>query len=58
LSIHGLSREVSAELRQQIRARLYALYGEGFHFESHLRAPHQLRITLQLPSMPTGESHA
>ncbi len=58
LSLHGVSRSVSAELRQQIRARLYALYGEGFLFESQVPAPHQLRITLQLPSIPTGESHA
>src|ERR1700733_5838889 len=58
LSLYGLSRSVSAELRQQIRARLYALYGERFLFESHLPTPHQLRITLQLPSSPSGESHA
>jgi hypothetical protein len=58
LSLYGLSRSVSAELSQQIRARLYALYGERFLFESHLPTPHQLRITLQLPSSPSGESHA
>jgi hypothetical protein len=45
-------------LRQQIRARLYALYGEGFVFESQAPTPHQLRIMLPLPSIPTGESHA
>jgi hypothetical protein len=58
LSLHALSRSVSAELCQQIRARLYALYGERFHLESHLSTPNQLRITLQLPSIPSGESHA
>jgi hypothetical protein len=58
LSLHGLSRSVSAELSQQIRARLYALYGERFHFESRLPTPQQLRITLQVPSGPFGASHA
>jgi hypothetical protein len=58
LSLYGLSRSVSAELRQQIRGRLHALYGERFSFECHLPTPHQLRITLQpTPALP-GESHA
>ena len=58
LSLYGLSRSVSAELRQQIRGRLHALYGERFRFECHLPTPHQLRITLQpTPTLP-GESHA
>lgn len=58
LSLHGLCRSVSAELRQQIKGRLYALYGDRFQVESPLPTPHQLRITLQVPSIPTGESHA
>jgi hypothetical protein len=52
LSLHGLSQNVSPELRQQIRARLYAIYGERFHFESHLSIPYQLRITLQPTPTP------
>jgi Histidine kinase len=58
LSLHGLSQSVSPELRQQIRARLYALYGERFHFECHFPTPHQLRITLPCTATPSGESHA
>jgi hypothetical protein len=58
LSLYDLSRSVSAELRQQIRGRLHALYGERFRFECHLPTPHQLKITLQpTPTLP-GESHA
>jgi hypothetical protein len=56
LSLHGLSRGVPAELRQQIRTRLYALYGERFHFDSDSLTPNQLRITV--PSTPSGESNA
>jgi hypothetical protein len=60
LSMHGVSRSVSTELQQQIKTRMYALYGERFLFEAHL--PHlpslrQLRITLMSPSS-SGESHA
>jgi hypothetical protein len=58
ISLHGLSRSVSAELSQQVQGRLYALYGERFHFESHLSTSHQLRITLQPTPTPPGESHA
>ncbi len=58
LSLHDLSRSVSAELRQQISGRLHALYGDRFRFEWHLPAPHLLTITLQpTPKLP-GESHA
>ncbi len=57
LSLHGVSRNVPAELHQQIRTRLYALYGDHFFLESHLPSPHQLRITLP-PTSPPGESHA
>jgi hypothetical protein len=58
LSLHDLSRSVSAELRQQISGRLHALYGERFRFEWHLPTPHQLRITLlPTPTVP-GDSHA
>ena len=58
LSLHGFSLRVSAELHQQIRARLYALYGEAFDVESsHSPNSNQLRITLQPISMPTGGSH-
>jgi signal transduction histidine kinase len=58
LSLHGLSQSVSPELRQQIRVRLYALYGERFHFECHWPTSHQLRITLPSTATPSGESHA
>jgi signal transduction histidine kinase len=58
LSLHGLSRSVTAELSQQVQGRLYALYGERFHFESHLSTSHQLRITLWPTPTPPGESHA
>jgi len=57
LSLHGFSLHVSAELRQQIRARLYALYGERFDVESHASNLHQLRIMLQPITMPPGGSH-
>jgi hypothetical protein len=57
LSLHGLSRGVSAELRQQIRARLYALYGKRFQFESQSTSHHQLRITLQPTPTPSGETN-
>jgi hypothetical protein len=55
LSLHGLSRTVPAELRRQLQARLYALYGERFQFESDPPAPHQVRITLPAPTLPLGE---
>jgi hypothetical protein len=58
LSLHGLSRSVSAELSLQARGRLYALYGDRFHFESHLSTPNQLRITLQPTPIPSGEIYA
>jgi Histidine kinase len=58
LSLHGFSLSVSAELHQQIRARLYALYGERFDVESRLPTAHHLRITLQPISILSGESHA
>jgi Histidine kinase len=58
LSLHGFSLSVSAELRQQIRARLYALYGERFDVDSHVLTAQHLRITLQPFSTPSGESHA
>jgi hypothetical protein len=54
LSLNGFSLFVSAELRQQIRARLYALYGERFDVESQLPNAHQLRITLLSIPMPSG----
>jgi hypothetical protein len=57
LSLNGFSLHVSAELRQQVRARLYALYGERFDVESQLPNPHQLRITLQPIPMPSGGPH-
>jgi hypothetical protein len=57
LSLHGFSARVSADLRQQIRARLYALYGERFDVESDLPNPHQLTITIQPISTPTGGSY-
>jgi Histidine kinase len=57
LSLHGFSARVSADLHQQIRARLYALYGERFHVESDLPNPRHLTITLQPISTPTGGSH-
>lgn len=57
LSLHGLSRRVSADLSQQVQGRLYALYGERFHFESPPSSPNQLRITLQPTPIPSGESH-
>jgi hypothetical protein len=57
LTLDGLSRSVSAELLQQLRTRLYALYGEGFQIERHLPATHQLKITLTT-STPSGGSHA
>jgi hypothetical protein len=57
LSMHGVSRSVSTELQQQIKTRLYALYGERFLFEAHLPSLRQLRITLMSPSS-SGESHA
>jgi hypothetical protein len=56
LSLHGVSRSVSGELQQQIRTRLYALYGERFLLESHPLSLHQLRITLM--STSPGESNA
>jgi len=58
LSLHGLSQSVSAELRQQIQIRLYALYGERFQLEFHLPSVHQFSITLQTTPTLTGESHA
>jgi Histidine kinase len=58
LSLHGLSRSVSAELSQQVQGRLYALYGERFHFVSHPSTPNQLRITLQPAPIPSGEVYA
>ena len=58
ISLHGLSRSVSAELSRQVQGRLYALYGERFTFESPPSAAHQIRITLQPIPAPTGESHA
>jgi len=51
LSLHGLSRSVPTELRQQMRARLYALYGERFQFDNQLTGPNQLKVTL-----PASES--
>jgi hypothetical protein len=51
LSLHGLSRSVPTELRQQMRARLYALYGERFQFDNQLPGPNQLKVTL-----PVSES--
>jgi hypothetical protein len=57
LSLHGLSRSVSAELSQQVRSRLYALYGERFHFEFAPSNPNQLRITLD-PNTQPGETYA
>jgi hypothetical protein len=56
LSLHGLSQSISPELRQQIRTRLYALYGK--RFECDLPSPQQLRITLPATSTTSGESHA
>jgi signal transduction histidine kinase len=60
LSLHGLSRNVSAELNQQVRGRLYALYGERFEFDSHPSTTNQLRISLHsTPTTPTaGEANA
>jgi hypothetical protein len=58
VSLLGLSQSVSAELSQQVRARLYALYGKRFEFESLPSAPNQLRITLQPTPMPPGEIYA
>jgi signal transduction histidine kinase len=58
LSLHGLSRGVSVELRQQIQARLYAMYGDRFHFEFQPSTPSQLRITLQSTHRPSGEVYA
>ena len=58
LSLHGLSSTLSAELHQQIRGRLYALYGDRFQFESHSSNPHQIKITLQPSPTPLGESYA
>jgi hypothetical protein len=58
LSLNGLSQSIPDQLRQQIQTRLYALYGERFHFECQLQAPRQLRITLPLPLTASGESHA
>ena len=58
LFLHGLSQTVSAEFSQQVRARLYALYGERFNFDSHLSTTNQLRITLQSAPTPSGEAHA
>jgi hypothetical protein len=52
LSLHGLSRSVSAELHQQVRTRLYALYGERFQFDSDFPNPDQVRITLGLTTTP------
>jgi hypothetical protein len=57
LSLHGLSRSVSAELSQQVRSRLYALYGERFQFDSHLSTTNQLRITLPSAPTPPREAH-
>jgi hypothetical protein len=58
LSLHGLSRGVSAELRQQIQARLYAMYGDRFHFEVQQSTPSELRITLQSTHRQSGEAYA
>jgi hypothetical protein len=58
LSLYGLSRSVSAELRQQVQSRLYALYGKRFCFEFHLSTPNQLRITLQPTPITSGETYA
>jgi signal transduction histidine kinase len=60
LTLHGLSRSLSAELSQQVQGRLYALYGKRFKFEPHLSNPKQLRITLQTTPTPLliGEAHA
>ncbi len=57
LSLHGVCRSVPAELQQQIRTRLYALYGGRFVLESDLPSLHQLKITL-MPNSSPGESHA
>jgi hypothetical protein len=58
LALHGLSRNLSAELSEQLHGRLYALYGKHFQFDSHLSNPNNLRITLQPPPTSTGEAHA
>jgi hypothetical protein len=58
LSLHGLARGVSVELRQQIGARLRVLYGERFRFESLSPAYNQLAITLPSGGASPGESHA
>jgi signal transduction histidine kinase len=58
LSLHGLSRGVSVELRQQVQGRLYALYGKRFHFEFQPSTPNQLRITLQSTHTQAGETYA
>jgi hypothetical protein len=57
VSMYGLSRRVSAELHQQIRTRLYALYGERCHFEYLPAHPNQLKITLPPTLTPPGEFH-
>jgi hypothetical protein len=44
LSMHGLMRDVSDDLRQTIRARLYTLYGDRFQFDTPLSS---LAITLK-----------
>jgi signal transduction histidine kinase len=57
LSLHGLVENISPELRQQTRSRLYSLYAERYRFECVSAVPQQLRITIPLVPTPLGETY-
>lgn len=53
LQLLGLAHEISTELRQQMHARLQALYGTNFTFDYSDTLPTQLAITLN-SDVPKG----
>jgi hypothetical protein len=57
LSLHGLAQGVSADLMQQMRSRLLALYEGRFDIETGASAHGPLVITLRANPLDTGDKH-
>jgi LytS/YehU family sensor histidine kinase len=57
LSLHGIAQSISADLYQQIRSRLRALYGDRFTLEATSFSQSPLAITLHSNITTKGESH-
>jgi hypothetical protein len=57
LQLLGLTTTVSADLRQQLQARLQTLYGGQFRLDYSAALPTQLSITLEHGLSTEGEKH-